>query len=303
MIEQRAGKYKRTPSHQDLVSLKRTWESKLKGVSPVDELLPVKIVTVLEVFLRAWLERLIDLGAPYVERASKLNNLNLKYDFAIAHSLEGGAVSFAELFSHSVSLSDLSSICTTFRQILDKDLFEAIRDQLDRWEVKQSGDGVAPIIQDVANLRRSIGRLLEVRNILVHEIPAERPCEMDDISAFLDSPREFMHASEEYFAFLAYGDYPMTQAEMNQQAAQEHASAVEELEVLCRTISENTKTNEIYDVQALWRAFKEAEAARQAQRHLGGTIRPMLYSLAAASLTKARIKELQQWLENSTDWS
>jgi hypothetical protein len=59
----------------------------------------------LRCFLRSWLQRLIDRGAPYVERASKLN-LNLKYDFAIAHSLQGGAVSFGELFSHSVSLRE-----------------------------------------------------------------------------------------------------------------------------------------------------------------------------------------------------
>jgi uncharacterized protein YecT (DUF1311 family) len=299
-IKQRAGKYKRIPSHHELNELKRTWETKLKYISPVDELIPVKIVTMLEMFLRSWLERLIDLGAPYVERASKLN-LNLKYDFAIAHSLQGGAVTFGELFAHSVSLSDLSSICSTFAQILDKDLFEAIGNQRDHGEVKRNGEGVPPIIQDVGSLRKSIGRLLEVRNILVHEVPAHKPYEIEDISAFLDNAKTFMHASEEHFAFLVYGDWPVTQGEMNRKSAQERAAATEELEALCNTISQNTKSNEIYDVQILWSAFMEAEAERHAQRHLGGTIRPTLYALAAATITKARIKELRQELENPGD--
>ncbi len=71
-IRQRAGKYKRAPSKFDLERLKDTWHNQLKGIDPTDELIPIRIVTILEVFLRHWIEALIDHGAPYVERASKL---------------------------------------------------------------------------------------------------------------------------------------------------------------------------------------------------------------------------------------
>lgn len=299
-IKQRAGKYKRTPSHDDVNVLRATWETKLKGIAPIEELIPVRLVTLLEVFLRSWLEELIDSGAPYVERASKLN-LNIKYDFAIAHSLQGGTVTFGELFSHSVSFSDLASICTTFDKILDDDLFAAITNTRDRWEVRQRGEAIGPIVQDIARLKRNIARLLEVRNILVHEIPDAKPYEPDDISVYFDSVSAFMYAMQEHFASLRYPDSPMTQREMNMQAAEDHAAAMEELNRVYALISEEYDSDELATVQALWNAFKEAEATRQAQMHLGGSIRPMLYSLAAASITRVRTKELERWRENTGD--
>jgi hypothetical protein len=36
----------------------------------LDELIPARIVTLLEVFVRTWIEDLVDKGAPYVERAA-----------------------------------------------------------------------------------------------------------------------------------------------------------------------------------------------------------------------------------------
>jgi hypothetical protein len=109
-IRQRAGKYKRAPSKFDLERLKDTWHNQLKGIDPTDELIPIRIVTILEVFLRHWIEALIDHGAPYVERASKLK-VDVKYDFAIAHSLQGGSVSLGQLIAHSLSLSRIESFC------------------------------------------------------------------------------------------------------------------------------------------------------------------------------------------------
>jgi hypothetical protein len=112
-IKRRAGKYKRVPSHYDLTVLKESWEKSVEFGSPIGELIPIRIVTMLEVFLRYWIETLIDHGAPYVERASKLS-ANIKYDFAIARSLEGGSISLGALIAHSVSLSQLDSIAAIF---------------------------------------------------------------------------------------------------------------------------------------------------------------------------------------------
>ena len=39
-------------------------------------------------------------------------------------------------------------------------------------------------------------------------------------------------------------------------------------------------------------------AERQTQRHLGGSIRPMIYSLAAEAITRERLSELKDWLDN-----
>jgi hypothetical protein len=154
-IKQRAGKFKRMPSHGDLNVLRAFWEQNKRLTHPVSELIPVRIVTLLELFLRNWVQTFIDRGAPYVERAAKLN-ANIKYDFAIARSLQGGSISLGELIGHSISLNKLDAVCSTFSAILNQDLFIALTGVRDRWEVKQRGETVGPIIGDVRELRRML---------------------------------------------------------------------------------------------------------------------------------------------------
>ncbi len=300
MRQRAGGKYKRCPSYTDLASLKVSWQANRKQIPELSDLLPARAVTLLEVFLRRWLERLIDFGSPYVERASKLN-LSLKFDFPIAKGLQGGAVTFGELFAHSVSLSEMSSICSTFERILEGDLFEAIKNTRDRWEEKQTGQQGKPIISDVGAVRASMARLLEVRHILVHEFPLEAPCTDAELLALVDHTISFLHAADEHFANLIFPDYPMTQSEMNDRAAQSYAALNEELDKICAQVRAYTGRDEVDAVQKLWGEFRNAEAERQAQRHLGGTIRRMLYILAATRITEARIKELRDWIEDPGD--
>jgi hypothetical protein len=294
------GKYKRCPSYQDMANLRSTWRANSQGFSDLPIWVPVRAVTLLEVFLRRWLERLIDTGSPYVERASKLN-LNLKFDFPIAKGLQGGVITFGELFAHSVPLSEMSSICATFEKILESDLFEAIRNTRDRWEEKQTGQQGKTIISDVDAMRASMARLLEVRHILVHEFPLEAPCTDAELLVLIDHATLFLQAADEHFANLIFPDYPMTQSEMNHQAAQNYAAYNDELDKICARIGADTGRDEIEAVQKLWREFRNAEAERQAQRHFGGTIRTMLHILAATRITEARIKELREWIEDPGD--
>jgi uncharacterized protein YecT (DUF1311 family) len=91
----------------------------------------------------------------------------------------------------------------------------------------------------------------------------------------------------------------MTQAEMTRDAGAQHKAAMTDLETLCNEIA--LETPEIQEVQRAWLVFKHAEAERQTQRHLGGSIRPMIYSLVAEAITRARISELRDWLENRMD--
>ncbi len=83
---------------------------------------------------------------------------------------------------------------------------------------------------------------------------------------------------------------------MNREARMRHLAAMDELETLCNEVAKETP--EVHEVQGVWLAFKKAEAARQAELNLRGTIRPMLYSMAAEEITRARISELREWLEH-----
>jgi Lysozyme inhibitor LprI len=295
LIKQRAGKYKRVSAKIQLGKLTRAWDKELRGADPADELIPIRLVTIIEVFLKDWIEALIDHGAPYVERASKLK-LDLKYDFAIARSLEGGSVTLGELVAHSIPLSGVESFSAVLGILLDEDFFQLLSKTRDAWKVKLEGDSVGPIISDIASLRRTLAKLFEVRHILVHELPDKKPHKLDEVSDFLSAAALFIDASEEEFWSRIHPGPPRTQTEMNRDAAARREAAVQELEVLCNQIKGETGRDEIESVQRLWLNFKEAEAERQTERHLGGSIRPMIYSLAAEAITRSRIDELKNWL-------
>jgi uncharacterized protein YecT (DUF1311 family) len=291
---ERADEYKLRPSYFDVQTLESLWKSRLRGMDTVDELIPIKIVTMLEVFVRNWIELLIDHGAPYVERASKIR-VDLKYDFAIAKSLQGGTVTIGQLIAHSVALSRIEMIAAVLETLLDGDLFEIIAKTRDLWKVKHQGDSVGPIVDDVEKLRRRLARVFEVRHIVVHEVTREKPYKLEEIDEFLTAASIFMEATDEELRTRIYGSERRTQTEMNREAASLHQSAMAELNSLCAEVVKDTP--EIYDVQKLWLSFKEAEAERQTERHLGGTIRPMIYSLSAEGLTRTRIRELRDWLD------
>jgi hypothetical protein len=71
-IKQRSGRHKRYPSLWDFERLGQIHAREGKDQQIIDELIPARIVTLLEVFVRMWIEELVDRGAPYVERAATL---------------------------------------------------------------------------------------------------------------------------------------------------------------------------------------------------------------------------------------
>jgi len=239
---------------------------------------------------------MVDHGAPYVERAANLK-IDLKYDFAVAISLHGRVVTLGQLIAHSVPLSTLGNIVSVLETLLDQSLFVSISDIRDRWDVEVLEKPDQPIIGDIEQLRKTLGRLFEVRHILVHEIPQKKPHTVEEVNDFLSSATLFVQAFDQMLNTRLHGDYPLNQREMNRDAADRNAASTEELKTLCEKIAQAYGSNTIHDVQKAWKLFQEAEAKRQSDVYLGGSIQPMIYSAAAESLTRARIEELQRWIE------
>jgi len=280
----------------DMDHLSDVWGQQLKGVEIADELVPIRVVTLLEVFVRGWIEKLVNQGAPYVERAAKLN-IGLKFDFAIASSLHGGVVTLGQLIAHSVSVSRLESIVDVLETLLDENLFSSISTVHDRWAVEIEGKPDLPIVADIEQLKRNLFRLFEVRHILVHEMPRKKPHTADEVDGFLRSATLFVQALDEMLSTRLHGKYPLNQSEMNRDAAARSAAATEELAELCEKIAREYDSTTIHDVQKVWAIFCDAEADRQSQVAFGGSMQPMIYSSAAESLTRARTDELKRWIE------
>jgi hypothetical protein len=290
-------KRKSASSSYDLERLRDTWQTKFKSLKEVDDLLPARIVTIIEVFARSWVQILIDHGAPYVERAAKLK-AEMKYDFAIARSLEGRSISLGQLLSHSISLSSVESIASVFDTLLGKKLFQVIASTRSRLSIEHDGDAAVPMISDVQGLQHSIARLFEVRHILVHEFPRNRPFDSDEIEEFFNASIRFIDTLGEELSQQLHGLWPITQQEMNKAAVESWETAKAELEALCQDIAQKSGTTTIFEVQRDWELFGHAEADRQAEEEVGsgGTMRPLIYYSNLETITRARIDELRNWM-------
>lgn len=294
-IKQRQGRHRVIPSADDLEALHSTWLDLPPEASPLRDLFPARIVTLLEVAVRSWIERLIDHGAPYVERAAKLKT-DLRYDFAIARSLQGGAVTLGQFIAHSVTLSSLDGIASTLSTLLEVNLLQALSSARRRVDFEHN-ENPDPIIPNISAMTTSLARLFSVRHVLVHEFPREKPSE-SDINDFFGSSINFISALDEHLTQTLFGRYPIAQQQMNIEAQDKWESSKRELELLCESIEAIDETNAIQEVQQFWTKFVEAEAERQTAMWEGGSMRPLAYYTILNRFTEVRIADLEKGIED-----
>jgi hypothetical protein len=101
----------RFPSGFDIMRLRDAWASSTDPKELFASLLPARVVTLIEVFCRYWVQKLIDQGAPYDERAIDLK-INIKYDLPLIRSLHGQTISLGFLISNNVPLRFFQPYCT-----------------------------------------------------------------------------------------------------------------------------------------------------------------------------------------------
>jgi len=269
-------------SKAEIDRLSDAWEGSLKDQPLAAQLVPARIVTVLEVFFRDWVERLIDHGPPYLERAAALK-LDLKFDYALANNLRGGIVTLGQLVAHTIPTSRLESIKAAFDTLVADDIFVRVSQVSKRWDVEVLGKSPDPIIPNMDQLKRDLFKLFEVRHILVHELPKEPAASLEDVSSFLRS---------------LHGKFPLTQRAMNAAAAEGNEVALEELSNVCSEIAKQYGSygSELAAVQETWDQFRNADAEWRSREAHGGSMQPMLYSMASEGLARARTKELKEWL-------
>ncbi|WP_315742218.1 lysozyme inhibitor LprI family protein [Bradyrhizobium sp. SZCCHNR1075] len=278
--------------------LSREWTKTLHQQPLVDELVPARIVTLLEVFARGWIEQLVDHGSPFLERAAELK-LDLKFDYKLAAILHGGTITLGQLVAHTISTSRLEAIKSIFDKLIDDDIFNCLARISNRWDVEVLGKPPVPIIPDIDRLKRDLFKLFEVRNILVHELPKTKPISADDVNTFLQSATLFIEATEEYLSQLLHGQYPLTQRAMNEEAIARSDEALLDLLDLCVQIAKDYGAwgAELAAVQAKWNEFRLAEAEWRSNEVRGGSMQPMLFALASEELARSRIKDLREWVE------
>ena len=199
-------------------SLEQGWGSGRGTLGSAPLFVVIRLVTVLEVFVRSWVAEIIDSGDPYTSRAADIIKGAVKIDFALAQALVGKKLTFGELVSHEIAVNGLGDIDRVLQQLLATSVWGQLKGVVDRWEVEIRGAAPEPIIEDVDQVKAELASLFDVRHIAVHELPDENQVSVAQIDGYLEAASCFMRAIDQSFGTMLDGDYPLTQLEMNIEA-------------------------------------------------------------------------------------
>jgi uncharacterized protein YecT (DUF1311 family) len=98
-------------------------------------------------------------------------------------------------------------------------------------------------------------------------------------------------------AFSTSHTNAQSQSEMNRKAAKDFEKVDARLNAVYKKVLSDLDTEGKKKLQAsqrAWIAYRNAEAAFQADSSRGGSIAPSIYSITESELTEARIKELRK---------
>jgi uncharacterized protein YecT (DUF1311 family) len=276
--------------------LARTWE-KISADVEMADFIPVRLCTIIEVYVRETVREVVDSSATYLDRAEPLFK-NAKFDFLIAKQLHGQRVTMGDIVAHSVSVSDLEHIFSVYET-----LFPGYRSALptvqERWIEDSDQAQRVPILEDVEQVLASVKRLFRVRHIVTHEMPSSAPYSTEDIPVFLASARKFLSATDGFLTGELRGKVPQTQASMNMLAYEQFNSETAAMEQLLVEIRErgDADINLLKTSQDAWANYAKADADLRASLVGGGSMKPMVWAIQMTELTRARIASLRWWLE------
>ncbi len=172
----------------------------------------------------------------------------------------------------------------------------------DRLAVEIKGVEKKPIINNPREVYRGVERIFELRHIYCHELVVSRSEKInkDEIANCFKSGRIFLEAADEVFWNLIAPDRPLTQSDMNIKADEIFRKATEEMNEICSQIFlkiDQERKKEFDKTHNSWKNFRDSYATFKADAYKGGTIQPFIYAIAAESVTKTRIEQLKEYLE------
>ena len=278
-------------------NLARTWNA-AKSRSESDDFVFVRLNTILEVFVRETVRGIVDKSDKYLDRAEKFLK-DAKLDRLVAKHLRGQILTIGDIVAHNISLSTLDELLSVYEQLMPG-FRNALSTVTERW-VEDKKSKRKPIVSDIEKTLAAVSKIMEVRNILVHEIPEESPYNASDVKDYIDYCKQFVSAIGWYITGELWGDVPRTQTQMNVTAGESLAA---EEEVLSKLIGDLTARGEpdsakLAASQEAWERYADADAKLHASLVEGGTMYPLIWATQKTVLTKARIKALRWWLERS----
>lgn len=292
-IRMRGQRLGHSRAQREIIELFKSWSS--NNVTIPYQFIVIRLVTIIEVFTRDWVAMIIDAGDPYTNRGADLVKGALKIDFALAQALIGRRISFGDLISHDISTNSIGDIEKIFSKLLNLSFFDHLEGIVDRWKIEVEGKSVAPFMPDATWAKSIIAKLFVRRNIIVHELPECDQISYEEIDQYINACSQFINASVQVFMNFLYGEYPLTQAEMNVAAYEKAKLANEEMIEIIKSIDSNGQNTELQISQEAWVFFRdrEAEFTSGINAENSGSMTSMLHSLVLEKLTRDRIQQLE----------
>jgi hypothetical protein len=264
-----------------LMFLTEEWDAH-KPDEAVRDFFVIRLVTLVETFVRRWAAEVIDTGSPFAERAGALvERLKIKINFELSNELYNQRFTMGDLFAHSIHVGSIADIHNVFSTLLGTDIFDLLAGARD------SRTGYL-IVKDVGAMKKNLAVLFELRHKSVHEMPLlKKASPIDDVQTFFRTVEEFTRAFDEAVALLVGGPVPQTQVEMNVLATRE----LEEGKKAVSHLVASTgwwRDEEFRAVIEGWKGFAGlcADWESGMNEELPGSGAGMEWSLAMARLTK-----------------
>lgn len=277
--------------------LKERWYREDKQEVEFTDFFPIRLVTIIEVFVREILREIVDSGQPYFDRAEKVIKGGAKVDFEFLSNLQGKKISVGDLVGHGVSVNNPTQIISNLESMIP-DFIQKLKISHARWSEDFDKWPLAPIIDDYDKLIKDLTRLFEVRHILTHELPRAAVYDISEIEVFLAATHEFLDAASWVVVETLEGQVPRTQMAMNQHAGAKMNDLQQEMDSLLAAIEQSgtVDNNALKKSQKAWAKYADREADLHASVVSGGSMYPMVWAAAKSDVIKSRVDALRWWI-------
>ncbi len=274
----------------------------VSGSSPeFIEFIPIRLVTILEVFLRGVIAELIDERDDYFERSDKLVK-GAKFDLAFAAHIDRRELTIGDFVAHAVSLNNVESIISTLDTLL-LDFPAKLRTAHPRWTEESEDWPLRPIIDDCDLVMASLARLYEVRHVLTHELPSSPFLVPAEVPKLSKAAKSFIAATDWVVVEALHGSVPKTQIAMNLSKGDELR---DEEAQLTAALDEANKLDGIdraalSALQTAWADWADMQANLVAFQVEGGSMYPTIWASEKAALTRERIDQIERLMSEWMD--
>lgn len=261
---------------------------------------PVGLVACIESYFRAVIKQLIDSGDPFLQRASKFDRM--PFDFRVVTAIHGRTITLGSLIAHLLPCSNKNDINSSMSVLLDTDFLSNVREVREHWPWKPAKTASAePVVSDPAAVFSDLDRVFELRHIVCHEFASSVEVSLGEAERFIASVDTFLSAANFLVLKQLFKDLPDTQQERKAYFEKRFKVIADDLRGTIESAKiafEGERLIKFLALQELWEKYRDEDAEFVSGKYEGGTIRPQIHAQRLEYLTRRRIREVQELVEN-----